>query len=761
MTESNSAMSPSNGAGGKKKQSSAKKTTNATPISKFFHVISSSSAAASTAERCPSQSHNAAIPSSSAAPSPAPTMAMNSHEQPETSPMKASQHDTQPPKTPSVKRSTKVSKSAPLEVPLLELKKGKLVFKEKKLTLERHPTTCSELVQFYKFRDEQTVGIKSFPPEFFGLLAKLVQDCEGTINTVVNSVKKSLNAGVDDNKSHILPDDVLTNAIQEIAERKNYGTLSDGTAHPGLSIYRWEVRDRSLLGEFQEKIVERASVREGLSEQVEKLYADLSNDDKAKLQMPKSRRSKASTTPDELSVQLADSITPTGMADATLPSTSVKEDSEVVIVDGEPAQNAADTASKAEKSAQKNSSKKKKELKIDKAPAPPVISAGTKFGYSFEHILTYLLADDTASQFLERFPQFHIKTGVRVAKVNRFYHETPENFVDLIEKDGVATVVDGDVGDLINQQFKSFCKSGKKSIRASAKKSVNTISEEFLAMPFWANLRNVRFKLLQFAENYRPAYYGTCLKSSKRITGKNPFGLDSTHLNYEMDSEEEWEDPGSGDELKSDDEEDDDGDDAMEGDDEDDWLVPDGYLSADEAQEGGEEGMPDDLHDMLDVIRERPAKSKLGNEPVKRKELVPFISGPHIEYLNDTPFNATISMYKVDWICDESNLDPFEVVERADAEQAAVVPVKSRGKGLDDAQASLLATIVLGSTHSMMKLVELAKESIPTASKAAIEAKIREIAVKEKRAEDEVVPKKFGSIARRRVEAQILLLNGK
>ena len=36
----------------------------------------------------------------------------------------------------------------------------------------------------------------------------------------------------------------------------------------------------------------------------------------------------------------------------------------------------------------------------------------------------------------------------------------------------------------------------------------------------------VKFKLLQFCENYRPAYYGTCQKLSKVISPRNPFKKD-------------------------------------------------------------------------------------------------------------------------------------------------------------------------------------------------------------------------------------------
>ena len=44
----------------------------------------------------------------------------------------------------------------------------------------------------------------------------------------------------------------------------------------------------------------------------------------------------------------------------------------------------------------------------------------------------------------------------------------------------------------------------------------------------------VRFKLLQFVENRRPAYFGTFFKRSSLVTGRRPLGMDSSILDYEV-----------------------------------------------------------------------------------------------------------------------------------------------------------------------------------------------------------------------------------
>jgi hypothetical protein len=53
------------------------------------------------------------------------------------------------------------------------------------------------------------------------------------------------------------------------------------------------------------------------------------------------------------------------------------------------------------------------------------------------------------------------------------------------------------------------------------------------------SIRN-KYKFLCFREDYRPAYHGTWSKISDQVTGRTPFGKDST-LDYDLDSEAEWE----------------------------------------------------------------------------------------------------------------------------------------------------------------------------------------------------------------------------
>ncbi|KIH49675.1 hypothetical protein ANCDUO_20249, partial [Ancylostoma duodenale] len=65
----------------------------------------------------------------------------------------------------------------------------------------------------------------------------------------------------------------------------------------------------------------------------------------------------------------------------------------------------------------------------------------------------------------------------------------------------------------------------------------------------------MRAKLYQFHDNYRPPYYGTWRTHSKVITGRRPFSTVEETIDYEVDSDAEWEEePSDAEECKSDEE---------------------------------------------------------------------------------------------------------------------------------------------------------------------------------------------------------------
>ncbi|XP_062888498.1 chromatin assembly factor 1 subunit A isoform X2 [Mobula hypostoma] len=128
-----------------------------------------------------------------------------------------------------------------------------------------------------------------------------------------------------------------------------------------------------------------------------------------------------------------------------------------------------------------------------------------------------------------------------------------------------------------------------------------------------------RMKLLQFHENHRPAYWGTWQKKSAKVKSRNPFAKDEQLLDYEVDSDDEWEEEEPGESLSHSE-----GDDDDEGDDEDDddgFFVPHGYLSEGEGATD-EEG-------------ENPEKQKI-RQRMKAKEWDELMKGKKFQVLQPT-----------------------------------------------------------------------------------------------------------------------------
>jgi len=68
-----------------------------------------------------------------------------------------------------------------------------------------------------------------------------------------------------------------------------------------------------------------------------------------------------------------------------------------------------------------------------------------------------------------------------------------------------------------------------------------------------------KIRTLSFWEDHRPAYVGTVSRQSRVISGRRPLARDTELLNYEYDSEEDWEEEVEGEDLNDTDEEEEDG----------------------------------------------------------------------------------------------------------------------------------------------------------------------------------------------------------
>lgn len=117
------------------------------------------------------------------------------------------------------------------------------------------------------------------------------------------------------------------------------------------------------------------------------------------------------------------------------------------------------------------------------------------------------------------------------------------------------------------------------NVQTAADASALSLESKSVENPL-KQLRNITMKSLKFGEDVRPPYQGTFTRavpdSSAKKLCRNPYYRGLPDVNYDYDSEAEWEEPEEGEDLDSEDEEEsDDGEDDMDGflDDEDDALA--------------------------------------------------------------------------------------------------------------------------------------------------------------------------------------------
>jgi hypothetical protein len=153
------------------------------------------------------------------------------------------------------------------------------------------------------------------------------------------------------------------------------------------------------------------------------------------------------------------------------------------------------------------------------------------------------------------FPSFYIKDHVTVSDINQCTHKYKSSYQDF-KKAIQSSTADLDVGTFLSDI----------APESRRKRGVSTFVDiRTLLLPGSADIMHVpnvrlalRMKLLQFHEDVRPAYYGTCTKRSRIVSGRKPFAKDIEKLDYDVDSEAEWEPEGEGEDIHSGDEDDDD-----------------------------------------------------------------------------------------------------------------------------------------------------------------------------------------------------------
>ncbi|KAG8054355.1 hypothetical protein GUJ93_ZPchr0001g31949 [Zizania palustris] len=224
--------------------------------------------------------------------------------------------------------------------------------------------------------------------------------------------------------------------------------------------------------------------------------------------------------------------------------------------------------------------------------------------------------------------------------------------------------------------------------------------------------RSIKKKLLQFDKSNRPAYYGSWRKKSAIVGPRCPLKMDPD-LDYEVDSDDEWEEEDPGESL-SDCEKD--NDEVMEEDSkitddesEDSFVVPDGYLSDNEGIQ---------IESLLDDKDEEASSSAPGQCAEVEEFRALLRQQKALNTLTEQALRgATVDAPVIDSLC-------------ASAEETDQLNVKSSpaaASAIQDMDLAEIVKVIQSCRDGINKLVESLQQKFPSVSKSHLKSKVREI----------------------------------
>lgn len=193
------------------------------------------------------------------------------------------------------------------------------------------------------------------------------------------------------------------------------------------------------------------------------------------------------------------------------------------------------------------------------------------------------------SAYDKTFPPFFVQSNVTVAPITRFARDgyaTQRLEADIDAHLTGTRTLDGaknvDVAKAFNIPDACFRRRGKRCMPVkqimtqilggvSRPIDLTTDSQNMQIKNTRALLKDVPYKILKFAEDVRPPYTGTYTKepvSGAAKLARNPIKRDLPGVDYDYDSEAEWEEPGEDEEdlaSEGEDEEDADGEEDLDG----------------------------------------------------------------------------------------------------------------------------------------------------------------------------------------------------
>ncbi|KAJ7694195.1 chromatin assembly factor 1 subunit A-domain-containing protein [Mycena rosella] len=698
---------------------------------------------------------------------------------------------------------------------IVDLKNGKVVFKQKPISFEKHSETLQEIVKFREMlegRNEmRTVALTVIPEEHKPVIAKLAHESDKTLSALSKHILQELLPVQDDDDDQNLPPPltlpVVESAIKSIANRNNYGL--EGTAGvkapAAVCVWRWEAKPAHLdwlPRSAREKAETRMAERAQAKLELKAIFNLLPKDEQDSILDPKGTgrtSAKDGTTAPALN---GTTIDLTG--DTKSPPLSKKKENEENDSTSAPKVTRPKKIADSEKTAKEKEKQEKKAAKAEREQKEKDAqnksrslmknffkTGNTPRAVPAKEPESEAASSSNVSQFEKAFKPFVIKKDMTMAPVNWFTQSQNSGHHLPLTYDGEVIVVDdADDIDVGRMSTKERLRSTLQSLppplqphgsRARNLRSVRDIlaqlneaevADEFAqAREILTSLSDrdiVPAKVLIFADDARPGYFGTWTRTSRIIGPRTPFAKDVAVFDYGYDSGEEWEEEpaGDADEL-IDDGEDEDGEPDDADSDLDSWLVDD----EDEPQTPTKERSASPVVSTLHAPTKRKAETDDSKLTKKRKvvvPLVPFVKGPvweqtigrceynmfnpyRIQLFNDTPFpiNPFTFVSQCDKTTRTSKKDGFAVPTlpdrliaatpacQPDASPSATAlakrPVLAPKTVFPEIHLShLLTKITTAQTASLPILIDTIYQDLRDhkVKKNSIEAKVREVAEK-------------------------------
>ncbi|KAJ2994729.1 Chromatin assembly factor 1, subunit A [Globomyces sp. JEL0801] len=527
------------------------------------------------------------------------------------------------------------------------IKRGKVEMpNQKPLKLETNPGYIQIAASFYQLKEshsESFLDLESLitlldDEKFTRMIAYLVQESSETFELLTKRIFNLLNPCDITNIVEIPFYHWVSQIINRIASRIDYGLTSESEEMPmEFSLWRWEVNDLNIFpSDLVHILTRRKLARKSIHDEIEDYFRDL----------PMSARHEMLNGV----VSAAKRKRDTEQHKKELEERRAREKKQK-LEERELLKQKRD-AEKEEERQNKLIEKQKRDaekalLKSSKVQQMPIQT--TKLTNFFRPVAKSSDVSTSAvlTDYQLHFKPYSRKFGTEMAPINPHWRLIdPTEFIDQVDKDI-------DI-DQLKSEFQVFKISSSNKIKSLKRKKTPKVQS------IW--------KLLQFAEDVRPPYFGTWTKSSKNVTGKTPFGKDNQWLDYDFDSEAEWEEDEPGEELVSENEEDEDILPADE-DEDDGWMVPHGYLSDDEGLE-------------IDADVKNKDKSKSVELEPKRKQivqLIPVLCGPTFCFANDSleGFSA-LTPFSVEFLVIPKNEDLVESEGEQDMEKENKTPMASK-----------------------------------------------------------------------------------